>query len=243
MFKELYTGTLNCIPDNLTGTLENSQDFTFVELFCGKGNVTRSFNEVGFRVWNTDKRKRAGICTPSLQGPIKKVKRSLIPFEHINAVWASPPCTGFSYGAGDFYFKERKPKENAKQLIECTDYCLELIHEMCPDFYFIENPRGHLRYYKVMIDWLAKHNGMLKPITLSSYEGHTTKPTDIFTNAHDWQPLPMDAYGRGAKNNGKYKALSQLTKVKQQETPWPLANELAIYCRGKLQISYKVPGR
>ena len=215
-----------------------SGPFTFVELFKGKGVVSRSFQSRGFQTWGTDKRKRSGVCEPDLHLPIQKVKRSMIPFEKVNVVWASPPCTGFSYGAGDFYFKERKPKANAKQLIECTDFCLDLITEMCPDLFFIENPRGHLRYYKIMIDWLAKMGGMLKPITMSSYGGLTTKPSDIFTNCYVWTPKPLDPYGRGAKNPGLIKSLSSLTKVKQQETPKLLADELADLCLDVLTKKY-----
>lgn len=162
-----------------------------------------------------------------------------MPGHKINVVWASPPCTGFSYGAGDFYFKDRKPKKNAETLIAILDKTLDLIHEMCPDLFFIENPRGHLRYYKNIIDWCAKHGGMIKPITMCSYGGLTTKPTDIFTNAYDWHTKPMAPFGRGQKNSGVVKNLSDLTKVQQQETPELLAKDLATFCLEHLNEKYK----
>ena len=128
--------------NNLPGSLQSMLPFTFVELFCGKAVVTWSFQSRGFQVWNTDKRKRAGTCEPVFHSPISKVRRSNVPWPKVNVVWASPPCTGFSYGAGDFYFKERKPKANAKELIMCTDYCLDLISEMCPDFFLLRIQEG-----------------------------------------------------------------------------------------------------
>lgn len=205
---------------------------TVVELFCGSAKLSRTFEERSHQVFSIDKRKRTGVCEPTLQIPIEKVKRSLIPFDKINVMWASVPCIAFSYGAGNYYYDGKYSKENAWYFLKLLKITLNLIAECTPDFFFIENPRGKLRYEKMMIDWCIKHGAVVKPITLGSYGFHTIKPTDIFTNAYDWQPRKALPYGRGARNkNGKL--LTNLTICQRQSTPSELCLELYEYIEKK----------
>ena len=86
-----------------------------------------------------------------------------------------------------------------------------------------------------MIDFLGRNKGLIKSLTLSSYGFNTTKPTNIFTNAIDWQPLQMDAYGRGAKARH---SLDNMTRCSKQKLPRPLAEEILRYCENKYHVLY-----
>lgn len=49
-----------------------------VELFCGSGNVTRTFKEAGYETFSVDIRCRKGICEPSLKKDIIQLQRQEI---------------------------------------------------------------------------------------------------------------------------------------------------------------------
>lgn len=203
---------------------------TFIELFCGSGNITRAFADSGFETWKTDNRKRKGVCEPDLKIDFNNLSSSLIPFKKVNVLWAGVPCTAFSFAGGAFYYKNGQYKENAKPFIELLEKCLELIEEINPDFYFIENPRGRMQYNKSLTDFLQRTGGVKKLITLSSYGHSTTKPTHIFTNAVNWEPQKLDGYGRGNKNKGAA-LFDNMTLVKRQSTPYNLGKEIAEFCK------------
>ena len=212
-----------------------------VELFCGHASFTNSFKEAGYNTWCTDNRKRSGVCNPDLRIDIKKLSRSSIPFDKINVLWASVPCTAFSYGAGDYYYNGKYAKDNAGDFLKLLKITLELIEECNPDFFFIENPRGKLRYEKMMVDWCIKRSTLIKEITLGSYGFPTIKPTDIFTNAYDWNPRSSLKYGRGQKNPG-LKLLTNLTQAQRQSTPILLAEEIRDYIHQKYSTVENVTG-
>jgi len=214
------------------------KNLTFVELFCGSAKSTMVFQNAGFKTWNTDRRNRAGKCEPNHQADLFDVSRSNIPFNSVNVLWASIPCEPYSYAAGNFYWADKLPTKSAVENIELLDYTLKLIAEICPDLYFIENPRGHLRYQKLMVDFLVKSGGMIKPISMGSYGFPSTKPTDIFTNALKWQPLPMLPFGRGAKNANDFN-FSNLTVCQRQATPVMLAESVKDFCVQHFENSYE----
>lgn len=213
-------------------------EFNSVEFFCGSGTFSKELKKLGFNTWNTDIRQRKGVCEPSVRIDFNKLSRTFIPFKKVHVVWGSPPCTAFSYGAGDYYYKDQRPKENALKYIKLLQKCCEMIEELNPDFWFMENPRGHLRYNKYLIDYMVRMQGTVKYITLSSYGFPTIKPTDIFTNAYNWKIRDRDNYGRGAKNSGIVESLERLTLVNKQKTPTELANDIGKFCLQELQKKY-----
>ena len=207
-----------------------------IELFCGSGKISQALNENGFSSKKVDIRKRKGICMPDLRINILELTAAqileLCETTELFFMWLSPPCDIWSYASGGFhldrYYNPRT--EKAEEHIKILNKSLGLIEELKPKYWFIENPRGHLRYYPKMIDFLIRNGGMTKELTLSSYGFPTIKPTNIFTNAHDLKFKRLESFGRGAKNVGKF---NNMTKTQRQSIPKELANHIANYLKNK----------
>lgn len=172
-----------------------------IELFSGTksfSNVMSSRNHLTFTV-DIDKNLNPDLCVDILAGQIKFPYRPDI-------MWASPPCTAFSvasigkhWGGGyREYVPKTKQAADAKEIVQET---IDIIDELKPTWWFIENPRGVLR----KMDFMQQ----LHRVTVSycQYGDSRMKPTDIWTNAYWWTPRIMCKNGdkchesapRGAK--------------------------------------------
>lgn len=214
-------------------TKENPPGRNSVELFCGYGSITDELKNVGFSTFKTDIRKRKEVCEPDLKINIIQLKKTDIPFDHVNVLWASPPCDVWSYASGSFHWNKNGTPKTKKCLehIEILKKTLAVIEEIKPDVWFIENPRGRLRTFPPMIEFLKRNKGKIKTLTYSSYGFPTAKPTNIFTNT-DIKFKELDRFGRGAKSNFK---LDNISKGQKQKIPRTLAKEIAKYVRGIFQ--------
>lgn len=216
--------------------ITQKKQYKGVELFCGAGKISSALNQKGFISKKIDIRKRKGICTPDLRIDINKLTAAqilnLLETNELFFMWLSPPCDIWSYASGGLHLdKDFLPKTiKAQEHIKLLNKCLGLIEEIKPTYWFIENPRGHLRYYPKMINFLVRNAGMTKELTLSSYGFPTTKPTNIFTNAYDLQFKRLEKFGRGAKCKNDF---SNMTKSSRQALPIELANEIANYLKTK----------
>lgn len=209
---------------------------TFIEFFCGSANVTQAFKNHNFKTFSTDSRYRSGKCMPDLKIDFNKLSSSCLPFHNPDVCWGSVPCTAFSYGAGNYYYSDNSFKENAAPFLNLLEKYLVLMRELKPQYYFIENPRGRMQNHPSLKQFLNDTGGVCKLVTLSSYGHATLKPTHIFTNATDWNPITPDGTGRGNKNpNNTF--FSNLTLNSRQTTPHALADEIAHYCAYKLLYS------
>ena len=157
-----------------------------LELFAG----SRSFSEVaekhGFRTYTTDNQdfdKIDQVCD-IFDFNIDKAIESL--GGKPNVIWASPPCTFFSVASiGHHWNKDHTPKtEQAKLGVKIVKKTIDIIKEINPMFYFIENPRGKLRKLDVVKEL------SIKTVTYCSYGDMRMKPTDIWTNL-DWTPREL----------------------------------------------------
>ena len=101
-------------------------------------------------------------------------------------LWASPPCTHFSVAALYRNYHNGKPKRIRVALsLQYIKKTLELIKELKPKYWFIENPRGMLRKEDI-VKGLNR-----KTVTYCQYGFSYQKPTDIWTNLHAWIPRPV----------------------------------------------------
>jgi site-specific DNA-cytosine methylase len=199
-----------------------------VEIFSGSGTFSSECKKRGHNTFSVDFRRRKGVCEPDLKKNVIDLTPADIPLRPVHILWMSFPCTTFTNAAGAFHYKGQLALTDISVAhIELFRKSIKLIEELKPVYFFIENPTGKLRYFKLMTDFLAKNGGMIKQITMSSYGFPTTKPTDVFTNALDIQFLPMDPYGRGAKCERTIQ--DNFTTCQRQKTPALLAQAIIEY--------------
>jgi hypothetical protein len=121
-----------------------------------------------------------------------------------DVIWASPPCQTFSVasigrhwtGGKRAYIPKTPEAEIGLALMRKTK---ELIEQIAPRIWRIENPRGLMR----KLIGLEEYR---KTVTYCQYGDNRMKPTDLWSNA-EWTPRPMckngspchEAAPRGAK--------------------------------------------
>jgi len=154
-----------------------------VELFCGTKSFAKVAQERGHNIFTTDKNP---IFKPTICCDILSFNPKTVPFK-VDVLWASPPCTFFSVASiGKHWYPDHRPKTAQAQwgmiIVRKT---LEIIKELNPTYWFIENPRGKLRKLDIM------ENLLRRTVTYCQYGDTRMKPTDIWTNHKQWTPKPI----------------------------------------------------
>lgn len=157
-----------------------------LELFAGTGSFSKVAKQAGFNVFTSDYDPvfNTDYCVDILDFDIKKLP--YIP----DVIWASPPCETFSVasighhwtGGKGAYIPKTERAKNGKAIVLRT---IELINELQPKYWFIENPRGVLRKMPFMQDFNRY------TVTYCQYGDTRMKPTDIWTNMTDLKLKPM----------------------------------------------------
>lgn len=178
-----------------------------LELFAGTRSVGKAFEQRGHEVfsveWNKDFEDidlYADILTVTADDIIQR-------FGIPDVIWASPDCTTYSVAAISKH-RRREADGTLSPVSEYAEFCdrvnahvVDLIRELNPKYWFIENPVGGLRKMPFM-QGLPRYT-----VTYCQYGERRQKPTDIWTN----HPFPAfhppcgrgspchDAAPRGAK--------------------------------------------
>lgn len=162
-----------------------------LELFSGTGHISNGFRLKGHKSWKVDWSKdldanlHTDISTLSVEQVLDLCDGKP------DVIWASPDCTTYSIAAtakgGGLKHREAgtyAPKTEYAFFCDMTNQrVIDLIAEIKPKYWFIENPRGLMRKMPWMIDIADKlPGGVRHTITYCQYGGRTMKPTDIWTN-------------------------------------------------------------
>ena len=154
-----------------------------LELFAGTRSIGKAFEARGHEVFSVEWDKDfenidlyADIGTLTAKDIIKKFGRP-------DVIWASPDCATFSVAAISKHRRKNKETGNLDPISEYAKFCdavdqhvLQLIDDLKPRFYFIENPRGGMRKMSWM-KYLPRYT-----VTYCQYGENRMKPTDIWTN-------------------------------------------------------------
>jgi site-specific DNA-cytosine methylase len=176
--------------------------YKMLELFSGSGIMAQTFRDHGWLIQTIDNNPR---YSPHFIEDINGLDPETIidRFGHPDVVWSSPPCECFSVASiGSNWIGDYKPKTaKTRKMIGLHKHALELIKELRPTYWFIENPRGVLRKMPFMRG-LPRYT-----ITYCQYGDERMKPTDIWTNHPNPRFKPMckngdschDAAPRGSR--------------------------------------------
>ena len=160
-----------------------------LELFAGSRSIGNAAESLGYNVFSSDINEFEGIdyAVDILEFDINKV-----PFTP-DIIWASPPCTYFSVASiGKHWNKDHTPKsDNAMFGVKMVQKTIDIIKELSPKKWYMENPRGKLRKLQVV-------KGLPRTTVWYCKYGDTrAKPTDIWTNnlysllnSNGWNPRP-----------------------------------------------------
>lgn len=207
-----------------------------LELFAGTRSISKSFEKHGHETISIDWNKKfenislyADINTVTVEDIIKLCNG--IP----DVIWASPDCTTYSIAAISHHRKKNPETGNLEPVSEYAKFCdktnkhvLDLIQELKPKYYFIENPRGGMRKMNWMED-LSRYT-----VTYCQYGDTRMKPTDIWTNHPNPKFKPMCKNGdschekapRGSKTGTqKLKNASERSKI-----PFELCEHIVNIC-------------
>ena len=120
-----------------------------LELFAGTRSIGRAFEAHGHEVFSVEWDKDfenidlyADIMTVTAEDIIQKFGRP-------DVIWASPDCTTFSIAAISHHRRKNPVTGNLDPISEYARFCdqvdqhvIQLIRDLNPKYYFIENPRG-----------------------------------------------------------------------------------------------------
>lgn len=153
-----------------------------LELFAGTRSISKAFEERGYETYSIEWDKN--FENISLYDDVNNVTaKDIIKLcgGIPDVIWASPDCTTYSIAAISHHRKYVDDvlipvSDYAKFCDKTNKHVLDLIQELKPKYYFIENPRGGLRKMDFM-------KGLYRyTVTYCQYGDTRMKPTDIWTN-------------------------------------------------------------
>lgn len=157
-------------------------DYTVLDLFAGLGGFSAAFEESDR--WDVTTVEIEEKFNPDIVADVFELRPSDFEQE-FDVVLASPPCTQFSPMAWSHekqFERDGTPvTPEATQSVALVYHALGLIKSLAPSYWFMENPRGAMRWVigepTATIDYCA-------------YGHYTKKPTDF------WGEHPSMTYKR-----------------------------------------------
>ena len=158
-----------------------------LELFSGTGVLSAAFRGRGHETLTVDWEEshkpdlKADIGTLSADDVVRLFGRP-------DVIWASPDCTTYSVMCISRHRDGVKPKSDyAARCDRVNAHVCDLIRELKPKAWFVENPVGMLRKMPFILKLLKDTGGRMHTVTYCQYGERRQKPTDIFTNHPDPQ--------------------------------------------------------
>lgn len=156
-----------------------------LELFSGTEHISNEFRRRGHGCFTVDWKTDDERVQPSLVADIGNLTANdiLARFGRPDVIWAAPDCTTFSPMARHLHRQknehtgEWEPRSQYAKFCDKVDqHMLQLIADLEPKVFIIENPKGAMR----TMSWMQ----FTKPQTTrySLYGAAYPKPTDFWSN-------------------------------------------------------------
>lgn len=209
-----------------------------LELFAGSRSFCNAAEKRGHETFSTDIEQFGGI---DYVVDILGFNINELPF-HPDIIWASPPCYAFSissvrhhfhrYDNGDGTFYHEPKSETAAKGVQMVEKTIEIIQELNPTHYFVENPRGLLRKLEIMNFFPIRNT-----VTYCQYGEERMKPTDIWTNNSKWIPRPMckngDPCHTSAPRGSRTGTQGRKNSFERSKVPFELCDEVLKICENE----------
>jgi hypothetical protein len=214
-----------------------------LELFAGTRSIGKAFEERGHEVYSVEWDK--DFPNINLYADIGQLTADQVlkEFGRPDVIWASPDCATFSIAAISHHRRKNPETGSLDPVSDYAKFCdkvdrhvLDLIRELEPKFWFIENPRGGLRKMDFM-QGLPRYT-----VTYCQYGDTRMKPTDIWTNhpdpkfkppCHNGDPCHVSA-PRGAKTGTQGLKGSRERSV----IPPPLCKHIVEICESQYRSDW-----
>ena len=203
-----------------------------LELFAGTRSIGKAFEEKGHQVYSVEWNK--DFSDIDLYEDVNKVTADFIlkEFGQPDVIWASPDCTTYSIAGISHHRKyiDGEPLPVSEYAWFCdktNNHVINLIKELNPKYYFIENPRGCLRKMSFMKE-LPRYT-----VTYCQYGDKRMKPTDIWSNHPDPKFKPMCKNGADCHEKaprGSKTGTQGLSKVDRSKIPYELCKHIVEIC-------------
>lgn len=220
-------------------------ELRLLELFAGTRCISKAFEKQGFKTYSIEWNKNfenidlyEDVNNVTAEDIIKLCGG--IP----DVIWASPDCTTYSVAGISHHRKKDKITGNLEPTSEYAKFCdktnihvLNLIKELKPKYYFIENPRGGLRKMD-FIKGLPRYT-----VTYCQYGDTRMKPTDIWTNYPEPNFKPIchngDKCHESAPRGSQTGTQGIKGSIERAVIPEELCDYIAYICNKKLSAEDK----
>ena len=153
-----------------------------LDLFSGLGGWSKAFSDRGHRIITVDINPS---FKPDMIADISNLTiKELSVYNPFDVILASPPCECFSVASMGKHWNKHSytPKtEQARKAVKLVKHTLDLIYELEPKYWYMENPRGMLR--KII-------GKPVRTVWYCQYGDTRAKPTDIWGQhaPMEWKP-------------------------------------------------------
>ena len=207
-----------------------------LELFAGTRSIGKAFEAKGHEVFSIEWNKN--FENINLYDDIMNVTAEMIieKFGYPDVIWASPDCTTFSIAAISHHRRKNTETGNLDPVSDYAKFCdkvdqhvLDLIRDLNPKYWFIENPRGGMR----KMTWMQ---GLPRyTVTYCQYGDTRMKPTDIWTNHPNPQFKPPcrngDSCHESAPRGSKTGTQGFKGAVERSRIPEKLCEHIVEICK------------
>jgi len=221
-----------------------------LELFAGTRSIGKAFEARGHEVFSVEWDKKFDHINMYADIGQLTAQEVLDNFGRPDVIWASPDCTSFSVAAISYHRKLNPITGNLDPITDYAKFCdavdqhvLELIKELNPTYWFIENPRGGMRSM-VWMQGLPRYT-----VTYCQYtqelplEQRRMKPTDLWTNHPNPQFLPPCKNGDpchvAAPRGSRTGTQGLKNAMERSRIPEKLCEHIVDICEGKFDDNVK----
>ena len=155
-------------------TKQKMKKYKIVEVYCGTKSFSKVAKERGHEVFTIDFNPK---FKPDMVVDMLYFDKKMLPkkWRNPDILWFSPPCQTFSM-SGNSMFMGFPTGSKTYIGLALAYKCIELIQQLKPKFWVIENPRAGLRSV-----WFMKPLPRTS-VSYCQYGDYKMKPTDIWNN-------------------------------------------------------------